>query len=106
MAVSQNGAESFRPVDRMASLDLSFARFEQDAHVVLLPQDLAVLLVGVAARQALSPTAKAQVGIERHSAAETDSAFAPAHGAFSHSVAGLLAGAAHSDHPKSPGSEP
>ena len=75
-------------------MDLSFDRFEQDAHVALLPQDLAVLLVGVAARQALSPTAQAQVGIERHTIANDGGAFAPAHGAFSRSVAGLLAGTA------------
>ena len=75
-------------------MDLSFARFEQDAQVTLLPPDLAVLLVGVAARQALSPTAQAQVGIERHKIVKTTSAFAPAHGAFSRSVAGLLAGTA------------
>ena len=73
-------------------MDLSFARFEHDAQVTMLPPDLAVLLVGVAARQALSPTAKAQVGIERHT--DSDSTFAPAHGAFSRSVAGLLAGTA------------
>jgi hypothetical protein len=75
-------------------LDLSFARFEQDAHVTLLPQDLAVLLVGVAARQALSPTAQAQIGIERHAVPANNGAFAPADGAFSRSVAGLLAGTA------------
>ena len=75
-------------------MDLSFARFEQDAQVTLLPPDLAVLLVGVAARQALSPTAQAQVGIERHKIVKTASTFAPAHGAFSRSVAGLLAGTA------------
>lgn len=76
-------------------MDLSFDRFEQDTHVALLPQDLAVLLVGVAARQALSPTAQTQVGIERHTITTTNGgAFAPAHGAFSRSVAGLLAGTA------------
>lgn len=77
-------------------MDLSFARFEQDMQVTLLPPDLAVLLVGVAARQALSPTAQAQAVIEREAVNRGDGAFAPADGAFSGSVAGLLAGVARS----------
>ncbi|MES2753674.1 MAG: hypothetical protein V4659_03320 [Pseudomonadota bacterium] len=71
-------------------MDLSFARFEHDAQVLVLPPDLAVLLVGVAARQALSPTALIQTRIER--VVPSDTVFAPAHGAFSRSVADLLAG--------------
>lgn len=38
-------------------MDLSYLRFEHDASVAVLPPDLAVLLVGIAARQAASPTA-------------------------------------------------
>lgn len=75
-------------------MDLSFARFEHDPQAALLPPDLAVLLVGVAARQSLSPTAQAQIGIERSATIKANGAFAPAHGAFSRSVAGLLAGTA------------
>ena len=58
----------------------------------MLPPDLAVLLVGVAARQACSPTARAQVGIDRRTVAtdNPDSAFAPAHGAFSAVTAAAL----------------
>ncbi len=41
-------------------MDLSYLRFEHDASVAILPPDLAVLLVGVAARQAASPTAVLQ----------------------------------------------
>jgi hypothetical protein len=41
-------------------VDLSYLRFEHDASVAILPPDLAVLLVGVAARQAASPTANLQ----------------------------------------------
>lgn len=73
-------------------MDLSFARFEHDAQVTMLPPDLAVLLVGVAARQAASPTALIQARIERR--APIGGLFAPGHGAFSQSVADLLAGAA------------
>lgn len=58
----------------------------------MLPPDLAVLLVGVAARQAASPTAMAQARIEHSRRGE--GGFTPAHGAFSRSVAGLLAGTA------------
>ena len=40
-------------------MDLSFAR-ARDYHVTALPTGLAVLLVGIASRQAASPTAQAQ----------------------------------------------
>ena len=71
-------------------MDLSFTRFERDVTVTMLPTDLAVLMVGVAARQAASPTALAQ-------AALTQRAIAPAwlepeSGAFSAPVAVLLRG--------------
>lgn len=81
-------------------MDLSFARFEHDATVTLLAPDLAVLLVGVAARQAASPTALVQSRLERGqgagdaAGAATDTRFAPAHGAFDLAVADLLAGPA------------
>jgi hypothetical protein len=42
-------------------VDLSYLRFEHDASAVVLPPDLAVLLVGIAARQAASPTACMQM---------------------------------------------
>ena len=70
-------------------MDLSFARFEHDATVTMLAPDLAVLLVGVAARQAASPTALVQTRIE-HSIPD-DTIFAPAHGAFNQPVAALIA---------------
>ncbi|HEX4695644.1 hypothetical protein [Sphingomonas sp.] len=41
-------------------MDLSYLRFEHDASVATIPPDLAVLLVGIAARQAASPTAMVQ----------------------------------------------
>jgi hypothetical protein len=41
-------------------VDLSYLRFEHDASVAIFPPDLAVLLVGVTARQAASPTAMMQ----------------------------------------------
>lgn len=70
------------------ALDLSFARFEPDAQAAMASPELAVLLVGVTARQAASPTAQTQVRIEQRPA--TTGAFAPADGAFSGSVARLL----------------
>ena len=70
-------------------MDLSFSRFEADVTVVALPPDLAVLMVGVAARQAASPTAMAQAALP---APEVQpDRFAPAHGAFNFAVARLLA---------------
>ena len=66
-------------------MDLSYLRFEHDASVAILPPDLAVLLVGVAARQAASPTALFQMrqhNLERVSAIGGDSWFSPASGAF------------------------
>ncbi|WP_353205195.1 hypothetical protein [Sphingomonas sp.] len=76
-------------------MDLSFSRFEADATVVALPPDLAVLMVGIAARQAASPTAMVQAHL---SAPDVQSdRFAQAHGAFNHAVARLLAPATASD---------
>ena len=71
-------------------MDLSFPRFEADARVTALPPDLAVILVGVAARQAASPTALAQMRLGFLPVAA--SLFAPAHGAFNAAVAALLEG--------------
>jgi hypothetical protein len=61
------------------SVDLSFAR-GREFPVRALPTELAILLVGVAARQAASPTARAQVGL--NASAESAVALAPVHGAF------------------------
>ncbi len=69
-------------------MDLSFARFEQDAHVTVLPPDLAVLMVGVVARQGASPTALVQTRLERPVA--THGLLAPVHGAFDAATAALL----------------
>lgn len=70
-------------------MDLSFSRLEADVTVTALPPDLAVLMVGVAARQAASPTAIMQAALITFDA-RTDR-FAPAHGAFNFAVARLLA---------------
>jgi hypothetical protein len=70
-------------------MDLSFSRFEADAGVTVLPPDLAVLMVGIAARQAASPTAMRHAHLVpafRHR-----SWFAPEHGAFNLRVAAMLA---------------
>ncbi len=71
-------------------MDLSFSRFEADTTVVAMPPDLAVLMVGVAARQAASPTAMIQASLPALLA--VSDWFAPAHGAFNLSVAQLLSG--------------
>jgi hypothetical protein len=60
-------------------LDLSFAPFDRDAELTVLSGDLAVLMVGVAQRQAASPTAAAQA---RWSAAADPLLFRPLHGSF------------------------
>jgi hypothetical protein len=69
-------------------VDLSYLRFEHDASVAVLPPDLAVLLVGVAARQAASPTAMAQARLDPIVTAE--SVFGPSSGAFDAVVATRL----------------
>jgi hypothetical protein len=68
-------------------VDLSYLRFEPDTRVTALPPDLAVMLVGVVARQAASPTAMLHARLAP--AAETPW-FAPAHGAFNLAMAQLL----------------
>ncbi|WP_431469062.1 hypothetical protein [Sphingosinithalassobacter sp. LHW66-3] len=65
-------------------MDLSFARLDRDVAVTALPTELAVLLVGVAARQAASPTAAAQARLSG-TAPEAD-LLAPPHGAFHRAV--------------------
>ena len=61
-------------------MDLSYIRFEHDARAAVLPPDLAVLLVGVAARQAASPTARLQAVFDRPRV--LDLPFRPPGGAF------------------------
>lgn len=68
-------------------MDLSFSRFETEAQVVAIPPDLAVMMVGVAARQAASPTAMIQAGLPRDS---HRARFRPAHGAFNIKVWEML----------------
>ncbi len=70
-------------------MDLNFARFEADATVVALPPDLAVLMVGVAARQAASPTAMMQAHLP--SVHRMPDWFSPPHGCFNLAVARLIA---------------
>jgi len=69
-------------------VDLSFARWERDQTVTALPTELAVLLVGVAARQAASPTARIQAQLGLASVAED--LLAPLDGAFSSGTAETL----------------
>ena len=69
-------------------MDLSFPRFDRDAEVTILPGDLAVLIVGIAARQAASPTAAVQAGFAR--ATIDPQLFAPLHGAFNGPMATAL----------------
>jgi hypothetical protein len=66
-------------------VDLSFSRFEQDSTVIAMPGDLAVLLVGVTARQASSPTALMES--HRTIAVPTADLLRPAHGAFNRAMA-------------------
>jgi hypothetical protein len=66
-------------------VDLSFARMDRDMAVTALPTDLAVLMVGVAARQAASPTARAQARLAR--GVRRDGLLAPADGAFHRAAA-------------------
>ena len=69
-------------------MDLSFSRFEADVTVTALPPDLAVLMVGVAARQAASPTAMLQARLP--ALFSRNDWFTPAHGAFNPVVADWL----------------
>lgn len=69
-------------------MDLGFSRFDKDVAVTVLPPDLAVLMVHIAARQAASPTALAH----HHAARPAPDAalFAPVDGAFNGPVARTL----------------
>ena len=69
-------------------MDLSFPRFEADTTVTILPPDLAVLMVGIAARQAASPTALMHASLTP--LFDHANWFAPPHGAFNHAVAEML----------------
>lgn len=79
-------------------MDLSFAPFDRHREVTLLPGDLAVLMVGVAARQAASPTAVVQalapvpapVATGPFRAGPDPRLLAPLDGAFNGAVATLL----------------
>jgi hypothetical protein len=66
-------------------VDLSFARADRDVAVTAMPIELAILLVGVAARQAASPTARAQARLGV--ALPVDALLAPIHGAFHRAAA-------------------
>jgi hypothetical protein len=83
--------------DRKAYLvDLSFSRFEHDSRVTGLPPDLAVLMVGVAARQAASPTAmihaRLSSRVDASGACQPPFAhvYASGHGAFNARVAAMF----------------
>ena len=70
-------------------MDLSFPRFDKSVQVTALSPELALLMVGIAARQAASPTA---VHHARLMASPVESTlFAPLHGAFNGPVARLIA---------------
>jgi hypothetical protein len=69
-------------------VDLSFARLDRDVAVTAMPTELAVLLVGVAARQAASPTACTQARLDV--AGPGDQLLAPEHGAFHGAAAAAI----------------
>lgn len=70
-------------------MDLSFARLDRDVAVTAMPTQLAVLMVGVAARQAASFTAIVQARLT--SGAEETGLLAPSHGTFHRAAARVLA---------------
>ena len=77
------------PVAReLLTLDLGSLRFDRTEEVRLLPSDLAVLMVSVAARQAASPTAAFQARISLVNPQAT--LLAPLDGAFNGPVATAL----------------
>lgn len=85
---------------RVAFVDLSY-RFDRNvldrAAVTAIPTELAVLMVGVAVRQAASPTAQLQSDLDYSRPAS--GLFAPVHGAFNAEVERALNGAAASADP-------
>lgn len=68
-------------------MDLSFASFDRDAELHVLPGDLATLMIGVAQRQAESATAAAQA---RWAATASAPLFHPLHGAFNGPMAAAM----------------
>jgi hypothetical protein len=66
-------------------VDLSFARLDRDWAAVAMPTELAVLMVGIAARQAASPTARAQARLDLMKPGEA--LLAPMHASFHRAVA-------------------
>lgn len=70
-------------------MDLSFKRLEQDRSGTTIPSDLAVLLVGISARQAISPTARVETALA--AAGSVDSGSLPTAGAFNPPMARLIA---------------
>ena len=75
------------PPESRRPLDLSFSSFDRDAELHVLPGDLAALMVGVAQRQAGSPTAAAHA---RWTAAADPLLFQPLHGAFNGAMAAAV----------------
>ena len=65
-------------------MDLSFTTFDHATELTALPSDLAALFVGLAERQAASPTAAAHA---RWRLAADPLSFHPAHGAFHEGMA-------------------
>lgn len=69
-------------------VDLSFPHFDKSEAVTVLPPDLAVMMVGIAARQAASPTA---LFFARLGSSEMEHCLlAPSHGAFNAAAAAAL----------------
>ena len=71
-------------------MDLSFPPFDRAVELTVLPGDLAVLMVGVAARQAASPTAIRQAGFL--ASRVHPRLFAPLDGAFNGPMAAAIIG--------------
>jgi len=69
-------------------VDLNFARLDSCTAITALPTELAVLLVGVSARQAASPTARVQTLMLPPPGAA--SLLAPTHGCFDSRTATAL----------------
>lgn len=70
-------------------MDLSFT-FDRNACVAPIEPDLAVLMVGIAARQAASPTARAQSRLAHTAIARA--LLAPIDGAFNAAASDLVTG--------------
>lgn len=72
-------------------MDLHFAPFDRAYEVTVLPHDLAVLMVGIAERQAASATAVAQARWTAASLFGADPLVRPLHGAFNGPMAATIA---------------